>query len=264
MTARMLSWIKALKKASLSYPISAIRWAGRSSVRILNVVRRGVVCLPAYEVEGERDAVDIIWRFLRCQGISFEQLCLHLSGTTHRGEAGHQSTGRVHDLPQSSRSCFVRACRSPARLTPSMSPQHPLRTKCQKIHGLLLSSISLIPKRFPLSRPDIGAASRSSRLLTCRCFRDRSRAGNRKVGKQTESTLDGLLLCECLAQSRSAELGGYEKYGFVSAGYGRIYSNSPVMKSLIDQSVSGATMITSIAGLPSMFATMATARAASN
>ena len=168
-------------------------------------------CLPAYEVEGERDAVDIIWRFLRCQGISFEQLCLHLSGTTHRGEAGHQSTGRVHDLPQSSRSCFVRACRSPARLTPSMSPQHPLRTKCQKIHGLLLSSISLIPKRFPLSRPDIGAASRSSRLLTCRCFRDRSRAGNRKVGKQTESTLDGLLLCECLAQSRSAELGGYEK-----------------------------------------------------
>ena len=45
MTARMLSWIKALKKASLSYPISAIRWAGRSSVRILNVVRRGVVCL---------------------------------------------------------------------------------------------------------------------------------------------------------------------------------------------------------------------------
>ena len=64
-------------------------------------------CLPAYEVEGERDAVDIIWRFLRCQGISFEQLCLHLSGTTHRGEAGHQSTGRVHDLPQSSRSCFV-------------------------------------------------------------------------------------------------------------------------------------------------------------
>ena len=40
--------------------------------------------------------------------------------------------------------------------------------------------------------------------------------------------------------------------------------NSPVMKSLIDQSVSGATMITSIAGLPSMFATMAIARAASN
>ena len=149
MTARMLSWIKALKKASLSYPISAIRWAGRSSVRILNVVRRGVVCLPAYEVEGERDAVDIIWRFLRCQGISFEQLCLHLSGPTHRGEAGHQSTGRVHDLPQSSRSCFVRACRSPARLTPSMSPQHPLRTKCQKIHGLLLSSISLDSQAIP-------------------------------------------------------------------------------------------------------------------
>ena len=40
--------------------------------------------------------------------------------------------------------------------------------------------------------------------------------------------------------------------------------SSPVMKSLIDQSVSGATMITSIAGLPSMFATMAIARAASN
>ena len=40
--------------------------------------------------------------------------------------------------------------------------------------------------------------------------------------------------------------------------------NSPVMKSLIDQSVSGATMMTSIAGLPSMFATMAIARAASN
>ena len=39
---------------------------------------------------------------------------------------------------------------------------------------------------------------------------------------------------------------------------------SPVMKSLIDQSVSGATMMTSIAGLPSMFATMAIARAASN
>ena len=41
-------------------------------------------------------------------------------------------------------------------------------------------------------------------------------------------------------------------------------SISPVMKSLFDQSVSGATMITSIAGLPSMFATMAIARAASN
>ena len=41
-------------------------------------------------------------------------------------------------------------------------------------------------------------------------------------------------------------------------------SNSPVMKSLSDQSVSGATMMTSIAGLPSMFATMAIARAASN
>ena len=40
--------------------------------------------------------------------------------------------------------------------------------------------------------------------------------------------------------------------------------NSPVMKSLSDQSVSGATMMTSIAGLPSMFATMAIARAASN
>ena len=40
--------------------------------------------------------------------------------------------------------------------------------------------------------------------------------------------------------------------------------NSPVMKSLIDQSVSGATMITGIAGLPSMFATMAIAMAASN
>ena len=39
---------------------------------------------------------------------------------------------------------------------------------------------------------------------------------------------------------------------------------SPVMKSLSDQSVSGATMMTSIAGLPSMFATMAIARAASN
>ena len=41
-------------------------------------------------------------------------------------------------------------------------------------------------------------------------------------------------------------------------------STSPVMKSLIDQSVSGATMMTSIAGLPSMFATMVIARAASN
>ena len=41
-------------------------------------------------------------------------------------------------------------------------------------------------------------------------------------------------------------------------------ANSPVMKSLSDQSVSGATMMTSIAGLPSMFATMAIARAASN
>ena len=41
-------------------------------------------------------------------------------------------------------------------------------------------------------------------------------------------------------------------------------SSSPVMKSLSDQSVSGATMMTSIAGLPSMFATMAIARAASN
>ena len=40
--------------------------------------------------------------------------------------------------------------------------------------------------------------------------------------------------------------------------------DSPVMKSLSDQSVSGATMMTSIAGLPSMFATMAIARAASN
>ena len=40
--------------------------------------------------------------------------------------------------------------------------------------------------------------------------------------------------------------------------------NSPVMKSLSDQSVSGATMMTSIAGLPSMFATMAIARAVSN
>ena len=40
--------------------------------------------------------------------------------------------------------------------------------------------------------------------------------------------------------------------------------SSPVMKSLSDQSVSGATMMTSIAGLPSMFATMAIARAASN
>ena len=41
---------------------------------------------------------------------------------------------------------------------------------------------------------------------------------------------------------------------------------SPVMKSRFDQSVSGATMmmITSMAGLPSMFATMAIARAASN
>ena len=41
-------------------------------------------------------------------------------------------------------------------------------------------------------------------------------------------------------------------------------ASSPVMKSLSDQSVSGATMMTSIAGLPSMFATMAIARAASN
>ena len=42
--------------------------------------------------------------------------------------------------------------------------------------------------------------------------------------------------------------------------------NSPVMKSRFDQSVSGATMmmITSMGGLPSMFATMAIARAASN
>ncbi len=42
--------------------------------------------------------------------------------------------------------------------------------------------------------------------------------------------------------------------------------NSPVMKLRFDQSVSGATMmmITSMAGLPSMFATMAIARAASN
>ncbi len=42
--------------------------------------------------------------------------------------------------------------------------------------------------------------------------------------------------------------------------------SSPVMKSRFDQSVSGATMmmITSMAGLPSMFATMAIARAASN
>ena len=41
---------------------------------------------------------------------------------------------------------------------------------------------------------------------------------------------------------------------------------SPVMKSRFDQSVSGATMmmITSMAGLPSMFATMAIARAAPN
>ncbi len=41
---------------------------------------------------------------------------------------------------------------------------------------------------------------------------------------------------------------------------------SPVMKSRFDQSVLGATMmmITSMAGLPSMFATMAIARAASN
>ncbi len=43
-------------------------------------------------------------------------------------------------------------------------------------------------------------------------------------------------------------------------------ANSPVMKSRFDQSVLGATMmmITSMAGLPSMFATMAIARAASN
>ena len=47
------------------------------------------------------------------------------------------------------------------------------------------------------------------------------------------------------------------------AGSARAVS-SPVMKSLSDQSVSGATMMTSIAGLPSMFATMAIARAASN
>ncbi len=42
--------------------------------------------------------------------------------------------------------------------------------------------------------------------------------------------------------------------------------NSPVMKSRFDQSVLGATMMmmTSMAGLPSMFATMAIARAASN
>ena len=48
---------------------------------------------------------------------------------------------------------------------------------------------------------------------------------------------------------------------FQEAGY-----SSPVMKSRFDQSVSGATMmmITSMAGLPSMFATMAIARAASN
>ena len=44
----------------------------------------------------------------------------------------------------------------------------------------------------------------------------------------------------------------------------RRHFNSPVMKSLIDQSVSGPTMITGIAGLPSMFATMAIAMAASN
>ena len=47
-------------------------------------------------------------------------------------------------------------------------------------------------------------------------------------------------------------------------GGGKRRVNSPVMKSLSDQSVSGATMMTSIAGLPSMFATMAIARAASN
>ena len=52
------------------------------------------------------------------------------------------------------------------------------------------------------------------------------------------------------------------KEGFLAEAAGVL--NSPVMKSLIDQSVSGATMITSIAGLPSMFATMAIARAASN
>ena len=58
--------------------------------------------------------------------------------------------------------------------------------------------------------------------------------------------------------------------GFLTANDGKDWQtvvsglNSPVMKSLSDQSVSGATMMTSIAGLPSMFATMAIARAVSN
>ena len=94
MTARMLSWIKALKKASLSYPISAIRWAGRSSVRILNVVRRGVVCLPAYEVEGERDAVDIIWRFPQMPGNKLRTtlFTLERAYTSGRGRASVDRT----------------------------------------------------------------------------------------------------------------------------------------------------------------------------
>ena len=57
---------------------------------------------------------------------------------------------------------------------------------------------------------------------------------------------------------------GHKIYPYLLRGMAIKRPNSPVMKSLSDQSVSGATMMTSIAGLPSMFATMAIARAASN
>ena len=70
------------------------------------------------------------------------------------------------------------------------------------------------------------------------------------------------------ARSRTVKAAGNAHQRPVAAATGvpagSALATSPVMKSLIDQSVSGATMITSIAGLPSMFATMAIARAASN
>ena len=78
-------------------------------------------------------------------------------------------------------------------------------------------------------------------------------------------TRRGLYSYEAL-QSRLAE-NTFARDGLVdlSGPVVRLSSlTSPVMKSLSDQSVSGATMMTSIAGLPSMFATMAIARAASN